>query len=483
MSLLRPALNVLGLVLLLLAQLLILPLILALVDHSSNRLAFGYSIAITLACGGLCLLVSRQRIERISPRQMFMVTGLSWVVVSVMSGLPFVLGETHMDIVDAIFEATSGITTTGSTVLKNLDHLPRDILLWRSLTQWLGGLGIIGMAVAIFPYLRVGGMRLFQTESSDWTENSTGRARLIAWKIVRTYIVLSILCALTYWLLGMDWFNSVNHAMTTISTGGYSTSDSSFGQFQSLSFLWAGIVFMLASAIPIVLYFQSIRARRWLITSDQQVRGLLLIALIVILLLIGVRLLEGVENYDFELISHSVFNIVSVITTTGYASQDYTLWGEAAVILIFCLTFVGGCSGSTSGGVKIFRFQLLGLLTREQTIRSVHPVATIKRHYNQRPVGENVLVSTISYFFIVMLCLAFFSIALAATGLDLVTSLTGAATTLMNVGPGLGNIIGPAGNFSGLNEVAKILLCFAMLLGRLEFLTLLVIFSPAFWKW
>ena len=482
MLLLRPALAVLGLVLNILAALLLLPLLLALIDHSPNILAFAYSIAVTIGLGMLCILGSRKRTERITPRQMFLVTGLNWIVVSIISGLPFIFGI-HMRFVDAIFEATSGITTTGSTVLTGIENLPRDLLLWRSLTQWIGGLGIIGMAVAIFPYLRVGGMRLFQTESSDWTENASGRAREVAWKIVRTYLMLSVLCALTYWVLGMDWFNAVNHAMTTISTGGYSTSDASFAQFSSLPLWWAGSFFMLASAIPIVLYYQSIHARRWLIFSDQQVRGLLLIVALVVLVLVGLRLMNDTNQNTFVLVTHSVFNLVSVITTTGYASEDYALWGGAAAILIFCLTFIGGCSGSTSGGVKVFRFQLLALLTREHTIKSVHPVATLKRHYNRRQVSENILVSTISYFFIVLLCFAFFSMALAVTGLDIVTSLTGAATALMNVGPGLGEIIGPSGNFSSLSDMAKLLLCIAMLLGRLEFVTLLIILSPAFWKW
>ena len=483
MSLLRPAFAVLGLVLNSLAALMLLPLVLAIIDGSSNIFAFIYSIVITASFGVLCVLSGRQRNDRITPRQMFLVTGLNWIAVSVISGLPFIFGGTHMTLVDAIFEATSGVTTTGSTVLHGLEYLPRDLLLWRSLTQWIGGLGIIGMAVAIFPYLRVGGMRLFQTESSDWTENSTGRVREVAWKIIRTYLALSLLCAISYWGLGMDWFNAVNHAMTTISTGGYSTSDASFGQFSSNAFLWAGSFFMLASAVPIVLYYQSLHARRWLIIKDQQVRGFGLILALMLLTLIGLRLLNGVEQNAFDLVTHSLFNLVSVITTTGYASEDYGLWGGSAAILIFCLTFIGGCSGSTSGGVKIFRYQLLALLTREHTLKSVHPVATIKRHYNKRQVGENILVSTIAYFFIVLLCFAFFSVALAVTGLDMVTSLTGAATALMNVGPGLGDIIGPAGNFSPLSDVAKLLLCAAMLLGRLEFVTLLVLLSPAFWKW
>src|SRR5690606_5745014 len=216
---------------------------------------------------------------------------------------------------------------------------------------------------------------------------------------------------------------------------------------------------------------------------DQQVRGMLLFLAVAIFTVSLARVLAGGVDNIFHDLSHTVFNVVSVMTTTGFASQDYTAWGSATIVVFFCLMFVGGCSGSTSGGIKVFRFQLLRLLSREYTTKSVHPVAAVKRHYNNRPVSESVLVSTIAYFFLVLVCFAFFSAALAMTGLDPVTSLTGAATALMNVGPGLGQVIGPAGNFSSVNEVAKLLLCVAMLLGRLEFVTLLVLISPSYWRW
>jgi trk system potassium uptake protein TrkH len=483
MSLLRPAISVLGLVLLILSLLMLLPLGLALLLGSDNLLAFLYSIGISVGLGSLCLLVGPRDIERILPRQMFLVTGICWLGVSLISALPYVFGEGHMTWVDAIFEAISGVTTTGSTVIFGIEDLSDDLLLWRSMTQWIGGLGIIGMAVAIFPYLRVGGMRLFQTESSDWTVVATGQVRQIAWKIIQIYLSLSAACALTYWLLGMNWFDAINHAMTTVSTGGYSTTDASFGRFSTLPLMWASIVFMLSGALPFMLYFHSLHSRKPLIFQDQQVRGLMLILLFVVIAMMTARLMGGERSDTFVWITHSVFNLVSVITTTGYASQDYTLWGSGAVMIFFCLTFVGSCSGSTSGGVKIFRFQLLAIITREQMIKSVHPVAFVKRQYNNRQVGDGILVSTISYLFLVLVCFTAFSLALSATGLDIVTSLTGAATALANVGPGLGDTIGPAGNFSSLNDVAKLLLCFAMLLGRLEFVTLLIFFSPAFWKW
>lgn len=483
MSVFRPALTVLGLVLPIVSLLLLGPLLVALVENPVNTTAYLITALVSGALGLFCFLTREKDIPRITPRQMFMVTGLNWLVVILIATLPFVIGQTHLTVIDALFETTSGITTTGSTVMSDLENQPRDILLWRSLLQWLGGLGIIGMAVAIFPYLKVGGMRLFQTESSDWTEASATRARQVASNVVSAYLLISVLCTLVYHWLGMDWFNALNHMMTTVSTGGYSTSDASFGQFQQLPLIWAGTIFMLAGAIPFVLYIQSVSARRFLVFGDQQVRGLLIFLGIATLVMLTLRYIYGVDEGFFVALSHSAFNIVSVVTTTGFASQDYAQWGAAAVIIFFCLTFIGGCSGSTSGGIKIFRFQLSAILAREQALKSVHPVAVLKRHYNGRPVSEDILVSTMSFFFVVLASLALFSVALAATGLDPITSLTGAATALMNVGPGLGEVIGPAGNFSSLNEVAKAMLCGAMLLGRLEFLTLLVLLSPAYWKW
>lgn len=483
MSLFRPALAVLGVVLPIVTLMLLAPLAMAVFENPSNVGAYLLSAAVSGVLGLICFLTREKDIPRISPRQMFMVTGLNWLIVTLVAALPFIFGQTHLSLIDALFEAASGITTTGSTVMLGLDEQPRDILLWRSLLQWLGGLGIIGMAVAIFPYLKVGGMRLFQTESSDWTEASSSRVRQVAWNVVGSYLLISVACVFTYYWLGMDWFNALNHMMTTVSTGGYSTSDDSFGQFDQPFMLWAGIFFMLAGAVPFVLYFQSVGARKLLIFQDQQVRGLLAFLAVVGLVLIGIRYLGSSGETFLFVLTHSMFNITSVVTTTGYASQDYAAWGSAAVIIFFCLTFIGGCSGSTSGGIKIFRFQLSAMLAREHTLKSVHPVAVLKRHYNGRPVSEDILVSSISYFFIVLASLAVFAVALACTGLDPITSLTGAATALMNVGPGLGEVIGPAGNFGPLNEWAKGILCAAMLLGRLEFLAILVLFSPAYWKW
>lgn len=484
MSLFRPAIKLLGLVLFVLAIFLLLPLAFALTQGSKDITGFVSCIVVCLVLGACCWLSQKNRdIRRITPRQMFLVTAVNWLVITAVSAIPFMLGTTHLDVSDAFFEAASGITTTGSTVISGLDQLPQDLLLWRSLIQWLGGLGIIGMAVAVFPFLHVGGMRLFQTESSDWTENPSSHVRKVALSVVGSYLILSVLCALAYRWFGMSWFEAVNHAMTTISTGGYSTSDASFGHFNSLPLLWISVVFMLLGAIPFVLYYRSAKQQKILIFSDEQVKGLLRIVVVSIFIITCLRLLDKSDDSFFYILSHVTFNVVSVISTTGFASADYTLWGSAIAVIFLCITFVGGCSGSTSGGIKIFRFQLFALITREHLMKALHPVASFRRYYNNTAVSESVLVSAIAYFYIVLISLGCLSLALACTGLDLVTSFTGAATALMNVGPGLGDIIGPAGNFSSVPDTAKWLLSAGMLLGRLEFITLLVLVTPSFWKW
>ena len=347
--------------------------------------------------------------------------------------------------------------------------------------NWIGGVGIIGMAIAILPFLRVGGMRLFKTESSEWSDKAMPRARSLMAMIIYCYLGLSVLCCILFKLAGMDWFNAINHAMATVSTGGFSTSDSSFGQFSSMWLMWIAILFMLAGAIPFVLFVRLVVHQKNMFLRDAQVRGLLVIVFLTTCFL-SIPLIYHQTMTPWEAITHSCFNLVSVITTTGFASTDYQQWGNLTwIIFLFC-TFIGGCSGSTSGGIKVFRLQLFGGLIKEQLITAIHPKAVISRRYNNRIVSAEIIASSVSFMIFMFLALLIITIILGITGLDLITSFSGAATALMNVGPGLGNTIGPAGNFASLTDTAKYTLSFGMLLGRLEFVTLLVLFSPAFWR-
>lgn len=482
MKLLGPTLLILGAILNILALFMLVPLALSVLDDSDNQLAFFMSATVTSIIGILFLLIGRKaNLEYMQPRVVFLITTVCWTGVSVMSALPFLLIDNPLSLADAVFEAVSGVTTTGSSVISGLDKLPRDILLWRSILNWIGGVGIIGMAIAVLPFLRVGGMRLFKTESSEWSDKAMPRARSLMAMIIYCYLGLSLLCFLLFWVAGMDWFNAVNHMMTTVSTGGFSTSDLSFAQFDSLLIHWIAIVFMLAGAFPFVLFVRLVINRRFVFFSDTQVRGLLWLVLFTTLVL-SIHLIISGQMEPLKAVTMACFNLVSIITTTGFASGDYQLWGSLALIIFFFCTYVGGCSGSTTGGIKIFRLQIFAGLVKEQMTTAVHPRAIISRRYNNRLISSEIIASSISYMFLMMGCFTVIATILALTGLDLVTCITGASTAVMNVGPGLGPIIGPAGNFAPLSDVAKWALSAGMLLGRLEFLTILVLFSSAFWR-
>lgn len=482
MKLLGPTLLILGAILNILALFMLLPLAFSIAYNSDNQLAFFSSAAFTSLAGIIFLLIGKKsRLDFMQPRQVFLITSVAWTGVSLFSALPFILIDNPLTLVDAIFEAVSGVTSTGASVMVGLDHLPKDVLLWRSLLNWIGGVGIIGMAIAVLPFLRVGGMRLFKTESSDWSDKAMPRARSLMAMIIYCYIGLSVICCCAYWLAGMNFFNAVNHAMATVSTGGFSTSDNSFAQFDSLILHWIAIIFMLAGAFPFVLFVRALINRRLVVLADTQVRGLLLIVVIMTLVLTA-QLIVTEQMSPLHALTKACFNLVSIITTTGFASGDYQLWGPIALVVFYFAMFVGGCSGSTSGGIKVFRLQIFAGLVKEQIITAIHPRAIISRRYNGRLISSEIIVSSISYMCLMAACLIIIATILAFTGLDMVTSISGAATAVMNVGPGMGEIIGPAGNFSSLSDTAKWALSAGMLLGRLEFLTILVLFTPAFWR-
>ncbi|MFM1897467.1 MAG: hypothetical protein RLZZ385_2541 [Pseudomonadota bacterium] len=459
----------------------LIPALLGLVWQTGNTEGFLQSALICIGAAAVFMpLGMTHRTPHLFTRQMFLITGGTWLLIPVFGSLPFVLTPLHVSVTDAVFETVSGLTTTGSTVFTGLDRMPRDILLWRSLLHWLGGVGIICMAVAILPFLKVGGMRLFKTESSHFTDDNVPRARQLVTSIITVYIGLSIACLLSYWVAGMSAFDAINHAMATLSTGGFSTSDSSFGQ-QSMVIHWIAILFMLSGAFPFVCYVQFAKGFQWRSLLNSQVRALLIVVGAGSLLLGLTRALTA-QVPLLTAMTTSTFNLTSLITTTGFASGDYTQWGELAIALAFFATFIGGCSGSTSGGTKIFRFQILFALLRENLERAVHPRVTISKSYEGQAFGSEVVAAVAAYLLVLLGFLVVLTIALSATGLDLITSLTGAATALMNVGPGLGSTIGPAGYFGTLTDTAKWLLCIGMLMGRLEFLAILILFTPSFWR-
>lgn len=442
--------------------------------------AFFISAVITGLTGLVLTLIGRRRAFRLSPREAFLLTSLSWIMVALFASLPLVMVE-HIDYSDAFFETMSGITTTGSTVLVGLEHHPRGILLWRSLLQWIGGIGFIAMGVAILPFLRVGGMRLFHSESSDWSDKVTPRFGSFARAIALIYVSISGIAWLCFWLAGMSGFDALNHAMTSISTGGYSTYDASMGHFRDPLILWLAVLFMLLGALPFSLYVHFLHGRRRALWTDMQVRGFFKFVLLVSLSLSLWLWLHGQQDF-MAVFTAVTFNVVSVVTTTGYASEDYGQWGTLAAVVFFYLMFVGGCSGSTCGAVKIFRFQVAYMALRSQLNKLVHPRAIFAERYNNREISDDIVRSLIAFSFFFALTIGGLAIVLAAFGLDLVTSLTASVTAVTNVGPGLGPIVGPSGNFASLPDPAKWALSVGMLLGRLEIMTVLVLFTGSYWR-
>jgi trk system potassium uptake protein TrkH len=442
--------------------------------------AFLWSSLITFVAGLLMIVQGRPQAMQLRPRDMYMLTVSSWVLVGLFAALPFMFSQ-GLGLTDAVFESVSGITATGATVLVGLDGMSPGILIWRSLLHWLGGIGFIAMAVAILPMLRIGGMRLFQTESSDRSEKVMPRSHMVAKYMVAAYLGLSLLGCLGLWAAGMNGFDAINHAMSAISTGGFSTSDLSLAKWPQPAVHWVAVVLMILGSLPFVLYVSTLRGNYRALFKDQQVQGFLAILLSTWLVL-GSWYCLTTELHWLEAVRHVAVNTTSVMTTTGFALGDYTLWGGFAGMLFFYLGFIGGCSGSTAGGLKVFRFQVAYILLKANLLQLVHPRAVIKQQYNRHRLDEDIVRSILTFSFFFSITIALLALGLALCGLDWITALSGAASTVSGVGPGMGPIIGPAGNFSSLPDTAKWLLTLGMLLGRLEILTVLVLLMPAFWR-
>ncbi|WP_205041990.1 TrkH family potassium uptake protein [Rhodoligotrophos defluvii] len=478
----RRIILVVGVMLIGLALFMLPPMVTDLAAGHDDWQTFALSALITGFFGLMLTLVSDwQGTESISRRDGFVITAVTWLAVSIFGAVPFVLLDQDISLADSWFESVSGLTTTGSSVLVGLDNMPPGVLLWRSILNWLGGVGIVVMAIIMLPFLRVGGMQLFHTESSDRSDKIVPRAGQLVRYIAVCYGLLTLSCLVSYVISGMTLFDAVNHAMTTVATGGFSTHDASFAFFPNRSTIWVSTVFMFLGSLPIVIYIRMLRGGSWAFWNDVQVRGF---ALIVATFVVGLSIWRYLST-DLSLLAvltEVSFNVVSIISTTGFAYGDYTAWGPPAVGAFFMLTFLGGCTGSTSGGIKIFRIQIMWLTVRGYLVGLISPHRVHKTLYDGRAIGEDVPIAVLAFVSVLFASFMLFTLALMALGIDFVTSVTGAATALTNVGPGLGPVIGPVGNFSSLPETAKVLLAFAMLLGRLEFFTLLVMLDPNLWR-
>jgi trk system potassium uptake protein TrkH len=483
---LRPILQAVGMLLSILAATMLIPAAVDLTHGHEESLGFIGSALITGFAGALLWISNRGRHQtELNLRQAFLLTALSWISVTVFASLPLAFGHSRLGYVDAFFETMSGLTTTGATVIVGLDSMPPGLLLWRALLHGLGGVGIIVMALALLPVLRVGGMQLFRTESSEKTKKLLPRTGEVAVATAKVFLVLTALCTLAFLFGGMSLLDAVCHALTAVATAGFSTRDASFAHFDSAYLEAVAILFMLAGALPFTVYaaIRNVRQLRRALPSliDGQIRWFLGFTLGVSLLL-GVWLTLSGQMPFLEAIRAATFNVVAVITTTGLTSADYTQWGIAASMLFFALYFVGGCTGSTTGSIKIFRHQVLFQAIRRIMFRMVNPNGVMSVRLNDTPVSEETLASVMGFVFLFVMTVFAIALGLALTGLDFLTALSSAASAVSNVGPALGDIAGPSGNFSSFSDPAKILMAIGMLLGRLELFTLFVLLTPRFWR-
>ncbi|MEM9320991.1 MAG: TrkH family potassium uptake protein [Pseudomonadota bacterium] len=482
---LRPVGYVLGLLLLALGLSMLVPMAADLIAQNGHWTAFGQAMLITSLFGLFTVLAcASSRRQGLNLQETFLMTTGVWLVLPVFAALPFVFGQTQASYVDGLFEAMSGMTTTGSTVFSGLDDMALGINLWRGLMQWYGGIGIIVVAMVFLPELRVGGMQIFRSEGFDTMGKILPRAAEIASRISVIYIALTVLCGISYAALGMPTFDAVMHAMTTISTGGFSNHDDSFGIYKG-PLEYVGALFMILASLPFVRFVQLIAGTARPILRDSQIRAYLaLIFSVTVLFAIYRAVLSGVGlEMGFR---EGLFNVTSIMSGTGYASSDYQSWGGAAVAAFFFIGLIGGCAGSTSCSIKVFRYQLLFASISTQVRRLYAPHGVFEPRYQGRPVAEDVMNAVMAFFVLFFVSLSVIAILLGLTGLDFTTAMSGAATALANVGPGLGPVIGPVVGdgmgFGALNEAAKWILIAAMLIGRLELVVVFVLFTARFWR-
>ena len=476
-----PIIYLIGILLSILSLFMMIPAFVDWLYGNNDWPAFVGASLLTLFVGAILYLSNRDSTtEHLELRQAFLLTNSAWISIALFGSLPFLLSEIDMSFTDAIFESTSGITTTGATVINNLEATSHGILIWRALLQWLGGVGIIVMALAVLPMLSIGGMQLFKTESYETPDKVVPKAASFAAGISIVYITLTVVWALMLWVVGMPVFDSIAHAMTTLATGGYSTRSDSLAAFNSSSIEIIVIFGMIVGSLPFVHYLAITKKGLKNLFKDDQVK--LFLTLIVFVVLI-VSIYLNLNDIPFlEALRLASFNVISIITGTGFGTSDFNNWGGFPTTILLILMFIGGCAGSTTCGLRMARIQVLVANAKAQISKLIRPHAVVVSYYNQKPIPENVAESVMGFFFLYIISFAVIACLLGGLGLDLITAISGAASAIGNVGPGLGDIIGPSGTYQSIPELGKLFLCAGMILGRLEIFAILVMFSPLFWK-
>ena len=435
---------------------------------------------ITIIFGTLFFLSNLEQNKQLNLQHAFLLTALSWVSVALFGSLPFIFSNLNLTITDSFFESMSGITTTGSTIITDLDSAPKAILLWRAILQWLGGIGIIVMAITLMPIMNVGGMQLFKVSNSDTSEKILPKTKEISIRLIIIYLVLTFLCALFYKVFGMKYFDSLTHSMTTIATGGFSNYNESIGYFNSINIEITSMIFIILGSIPFIAYIKFLSGKKKIFFTDTQISSFIKIIFFSILFLFF-YLTIFYKGFSEVSIRSITFNVISILTGTGYVTQNFDNWGSFPLIYFLALMFIGGCAGSTTCGIKIFRIQILYSFLKSQLKKIIYPRGIFIIKYDNNNVDEKFMASIISFIYLYIIIFFIIAALLSLTGLDFTTSISGAATSISNVGPGLGELIGPNGNFSQLPDFSKWVLSFGMILGRLELFAILVLFLPSFW--
>jgi trk system potassium uptake protein TrkH len=470
----------LGILQIILGISMVIPILTQIIYSEMDSSFIGAAI-ISIIFGVLFFLSNLNHDKKLNLQQAFLLTALSWLSIAIFGSLPFIFSKLELSITDSFFESMSGITTTGSTIILNLQDAPRSILLWRAMLQWLGGIGIIVMAITLMPIMNVGGMQLFKISSNDSSEKLLPKSKEVALRLIYVYLSLTTFCALTYKIFGMSIFDSITHSMTTIATGGFSNYNESIGYFNSLPIEISSMIFIILGSLPFIAYIKFLNGNKKIFLSDVQITSFIKIIIFSVILLSFYMVFN---SSDFSLVNLRpiFFNVISILTGTGYVTGEFDVWGNFPLIFFLSLMFIGGCAGSTTCGIKIFRIQILYAFVLNQLKKIIYPKGIFLIKYDKNTVDDKFMASIISFIFLYLVIFFLLTACLTLSGLDFVTSISGAATSISNVGPGLGSTIGPSGNFTNLPEVSKWILSFGMILGRLELFAILVLFLPSFWK-
>ena len=458
----------------------IIPILIQIIYSELDSSFIGASVT-TVIFGSLFFLSNLNHDKKLNLQQAFLLTALSWLSIAIFGSLPFIFSPLNLNITDAFFESMSGITTTGSTIISNLENTPKGILLWRAILQWLGGIGIIVMAITLMPIMNVGGMQLFKISSNDSSEKILPKSKEIALRLIYIYFGLTFLCGMTYKIFGMNYFDSVTHSMTTIATGGFSNYNESIGFFKSAYIEFSSIIFIILGSLPFIAYIKFLNGDKKIFFSDVQIRSFIKIIIFSIILLSAYLIIQNKGISEFN-IRGIIFNVISILTGTGYVTGEFDNWGNFPLIFFLILMFIGGCAGSTTCGIKVFRIQILLSFIKNQLKKIIYPRGIFIIKYDKNSVDDKFMASIITFIYFYFVIFFILTALLSLTGLDFITSISGAATSISNVGPGLGSVIGPNGNFASLPDSSKWILSIGMILGRLELFAILVLFLPSFWR-